>query len=63
MDRQSMVEVLQYNKSTYIPANARGLVNSNTRCPASSPSPSTEITTKSSAEMVPVVGENSAEYL
>ena len=32
------------NEWTYIPANARGLVSSRTRCPASRPSPSTCIT-------------------
>lgn len=37
---------------TYIPAEAKGLVNSSTRCPGSKPSPSTEMTVKSSAEMV-----------
>lgn len=40
---------------------ARGLVKSSTRCPASSPSPSTEMTTKSSEEMVAVVWEKLGE--
>ena len=47
----------------YILAKARGLVKSSTRCPASSPSPSTEMTTKSSEEMVAVVWEMPDKYL
>lgn len=34
-----------------MPAKASGLVSSSTRCPASRPSPSTEMTTKSSGEI------------
>ena len=37
---------------TYMPAMAKGLVSSRTRWPASRPSPSTEMTTKSSLDMV-----------
>ena len=40
------------NRRTHMPASARGLVSSSTRFPASRPSPSTDITTKSSEEMV-----------
>lgn len=43
---------------THIPARARGLVNSSTLWPASNPSPSTEITTKSSEDIVAVLGNN-----
>ena len=39
---------VQENRDTYIPAMARGLVNSSTRWPASSPSPYTCIAMKSS---------------
>ena len=38
---------------THIPANARGVVNSSTRWPASRPSPSTDITTRSSEDIEP----------
>lgn len=50
-------------QDAYMPAKARGLVKSSTRCPASSPSPSTEMTIKSSEEMVAVVWEKPEEYL
>ena len=38
---------------THMPADARGAVNSNTRWPASRPSPSTDITTRSSEDIEP----------
>ena len=37
---------------THIPARANGLVNSSTRFPASRPSPSTDITTRSSEKIL-----------
>lgn len=48
----SALDRLACNNNTHMPARARGLVSSRTRWPASSPSPSTCMTTKSSGVML-----------